>query len=217
MARILVFNSDPLITVDSANNPIPNNKRQVSTVLTAPSYTFPIRLFSPAGPPVKYVGWEFLLDPPGSSADVLALNWWQEFWCDRQQVYPGPSNRDWQDVNVNTPWMRETVEAGLGTGGMSSYGLTRKSYLLGTRNGSVGDSLYVPTDVHALWVRLGFYIDTADQTAAAGGTISVGGIWGFTADGAISAARFRVFAHVGGHAEVDYLYQHGRYPYVYNG
>jgi len=208
MARILVFDSLPDIT-DSAARPCNWTWGTALSEVTAMK-TMRVRIFN-AAEDISVVGWEFLMSGFATRSVVAALRWWQEFYCDKAEVayaqatgIPGNAHsypRDWPDVNPLFPWMRETLALSGGLGVVNMYPAVRQTNMQ-DRTGAppYADSLYFPLSVHALWVRLGIYVSIADSTGLPDPL----------------QVRLKVFAHVGGHDERQYLEEHGDHPYAYN-
>lgn len=226
MARIMVFDSDPNNAygrLDTAGNTVPYSGQLLSLSADQPTRTMAIRALS-KGQDIAYVGWEFLVSATNLPLNwQIALRWWMEFYNDRLVTTAGaggsqvvvPTQRNWIDVDPTNPWMRETcmVDSGgagaRGTRLLNMYGTERLVYFRARTNAVAGDpgaadSLYFPLAVHAAWARVGFYADTTLTTGASLTALQA------------SSVHLRVFAHIGGHSEIQYLEQNGNLPYAYN-
>lgn len=237
MARILVFDNDPdnkYGRVDTAGNPVPwkgkgPNGNGLSISKDDPSPTMPVRALV-RGKDVVYVGWEFLLEAASVPPEYqIVVRWWMEFYNDRLITTPeegggqvvSPRARNWKDIDPLTPWMRETCLIDSGASGeygtrLLSMFAVQRAVRMRSRIGDIdgdpdtSDSLYFPLPVHAAWVRLGLYGDL-ELTPDTGG-------WIPTPKGCLEAGlvHLKVFAHVGGHDEIQYLEKYGHLPYAYN-
>jgi len=195
MARINVF--DSTASVDSAGNAVNFNCAAALTEATA-TRTYPVRIYSP-DEDTTVVGWEFVSSFPAANA-VLALRWWQEFYCDKASLASPPgSARDWLGLDPSVPWMRETF-AVFGGGAFVDIAPPIRRTAMQRRVGSNFESLYVPLTVYGLWVKLALYVDIASCTAIT----------------SPNDCRVQVYAHVGAHDERQYLIENGSVPYAYN-
>jgi len=174
------------VAEDSAGNPFN------SVVPTPPadvSHTKPVRLFS--GKEACLCTFEFVYTAAGGN--VLTLNWWREFWGDdvRQSLQAPPSVRGLIGIPNSLPWSREVVEV-QDPSGMVSQEPARRVMTLNVPLTYHGFALWVTTKVHAPWVRLALYAE------------------------APLVGELLINAHVGGHAEDEYLTLNGHKPYAYN-
>lgn len=187
MAKICVLNTGAV--TDSAGNPFDsaiNGKGSATPVRTKP-----VRLFSGEGE-TRYCAWEFIFT--GNPADSADLRFYSEFWADKipAGLSAPPNLRVLEKIDANVPWAREVDEV-VGAAGAITHNAITRTLTLTVATGGAGVSYYLPMLYHASWVRLAIWPNVE-----------------------YASGNVRIFAHVGGHTEDEYLETIDSIPYAYN-
>jgi hypothetical protein len=219
MARILLF--DNMATVDSRDNrPLDSNFRLMQQAAGAVvSRSYPVRCYG-LDEDIRYIGWEMMVDAPDTNGAEMTLTWWQEYFNDGPSVVRVPDQRTWPGVDLNAGWAREVasgLDAAIDAAGvrLQTVHVPRETTFSFGRLGEfceytdesfLGDTLYFPLAVHSMWTRLAFYVSATSNWPGLGGEAWVDE----------AAMRFRIWANIGGHTEIDYLRENPTVPYAYN-
>jgi hypothetical protein len=187
MAKICVLNTGAI--TDSAGLPfdsVINGKSEA-----APVRTKPVRLFSGEGE-TRYCAWEFIFT--GNPADSADLRFYSEFWSDKipNSLAAPPNLRMLDKIDNGVTWAREVDEV-VGAGGAITHNAIVRTLTMTVPTGGVGIAYYLPMLYHASWVRLAVW----PSVEFANGDV-------------------RIYAHVGGHTEDEYLESIDSIPYAYN-
>jgi hypothetical protein len=208
MAKIPVF--DSLATLDSRNTDITAVMQTAwSSAITEATAvkSQPVRGFCSVGD-IDVISWEFYASTI-ASGNVFAIKWWMEFFPDSWNQHQAPRLLDDNGIaadartwigQTNAEWAREVLALSGGGTAVEHYRCIRTMTFENTTGVAAAHPVrWVPLSVHAPWIRLGLYFDSAGST-------------GYTSPNDV---RLRVYANVGGHSEWDFLKKNGDKPYAY--
>lgn len=215
MAKHMVFYS--FATTDSRGSNIATAMQAAwagATTEATAAKTYPVRIHNPFGD-IDVVSWEFYLDDLLEAGNTVAIKWWMEFYPDHMSKPslsprlvgdPGeedaynPAERIWPgQADPTAEWAREVLALSGGTTAVNHYRVIR-SLTFESPAGGTRACRWVPLSVHAPWVRLGVFLDTATCSQ------------GYDTPDVIP---LKIYATVGGIAEQKYIWEHGDVPYAY--